>query len=175
MALSCCLIVEFCILFDITFFFQADGLEKLRQIIARQRHGKESGGAEKRETEPSNWKNTTYPTNIPPIENAGLHPCSSVAGASGKTLEAIAGPGISLSNDGHSIATRTLHRNDDPIQPSKKTRHEPRTVSIPRKVAQAPAPPSYKGNSVISFVDESFSEALEQPKKIFPYFDGSSC
>lgn len=146
MALSCCLFVEFFILFDVTFLFQADGLEKLRQIIARQRHGKESGGTEKREIEPSNYKSAAYPTNIPPIETASLYPRSSVAEASGKTSDSNTIPGVCLSNEGHSVATRMLHRNDDPIQPSKKTRLEPRTVNIPRKVAQAPAPPSYKGN-----------------------------
>lgn len=137
-------LLSYCGIFHLFLFSWVDGLEKLRQIIARQRHGKEPGGAEKREIEPSNWKSAAHPTNIPPVEIAGLHPSSSVAGASGKISDA--GSDGYLSNDGHRIPTRSLHHNDDPIRPSKKARPEPKAVSIPRKVAQAPAPPSYRGN-----------------------------
>lgn len=134
-------------------FISTDGLERVRQLVAKQRieerdhrgqviksysrSDADHGNDIFHHAAESQFDNLSVPFSSG--KNAVMHKVESDSCA--------AGHGDLFSDE--SAKTRSLHRSDDPVRSNKKIRCEPKVVSIPRKVTQAAAPPSYKGNHLL--------------------------
>lgn len=133
-------------------FVSTDGLERVRQLVAKQRieekdhRGQVIKSYSRSDADHCNdifhraegqFDNLSVP--FSGGKNVVMYKVESDSRAAGHD---------DLFSD-ESAKIRSLHRSDDPVQPNKKIRCEPKAVSIPRKVTQAPAPPSYKGNHLL--------------------------